>query len=942
MDLGWHLDNPAIALEKYSVDSETFGKKKAANEVLESELATKQSELRSKTVELNALKDKLSAMGEYVEGDTEALVQSVIDDAQKKVDKETRKFETQKEDLLGQKDRALKENDEWLRMRLAQLLGENEDANRELTDIEKKALEFEISRRQFILESNEKINECQDAITQEQLDCQNVVGDLKSKQDGIYSKYEPDLVKYKKIIEEIKKKYQPDIRKCQGIVSEKVADRDEEIGQLQNERNREIQLANNEIEGYQRDYKQTDKQFREQIRMAKLQNKPTTRMENSRVSRLNAINDQIQKVNNRANKKISGIDQKIEIAQSKHAKIIEKAENQLNSVIQNRDRELSGPVKTYEGILQDRDSQIAELQSKLEQRENAKNSKVNKLNSDISSQRQAQEKNNNDIDQKIIEFVMSGDTCFSDVLDETNAPFIALQGRVNTWMEMLSIIKKGKMSDAYQKEHENQRAGLASKSFDELQKELAEATQFSDQLTLFAKNNGLLTIVGGTVAAFGLLFIIIFDVILKKSFGLAGITILALGVVLAILTIVKTKKEFGLICKYVSLASDYQSFPSISSHSTEVTQARELAKMKSMGEKIYDVHYGRTEAQSIHDAKNADIKSDYERNLKLISREFENKRAQIEREKEGAINKIRTDAADGESTFVSEKEEIQDEIKSLTVRVEGMDARIRELKVEIDNNNLFLEAFESEYSVFEKHLQNDKWIPPMQYTQGKLSDVLYIIPENGECDEFGHKKIYRINHNKKALVVNYDISEVEDGKVDQINMIIHDIMFDLMYSVYRMNSKETYAQFVVDEMACTNDLKSTNVKNAFNIIDVAGKLDELKGRIKSFATQRERLAERGTTMDALNESKFASQERPETYNILYIIYKPNERKSKLDDDIRMLIPECDKYGFLPVFICEKDTWEGGIQEKESIYKEIKSLANDSIVIYNGNTYSIAI
>jgi chaperonin cofactor prefoldin len=157
-----------------------------------------------------------------------------------------------------------------------------------------------------------------------------------------------------------------------------------------------------------------------------------------------------------------------------------------------------------------------------------------------------------------------------------------------------------------------------------------------------------------------------------------------------------------------------------------------------------------------------------------------------------------------------------------------------------------------------------------------------------------------------------------------------------------MNSKETYAQFVVDEMACTNDLKSTNVKNAFNIIDVAGKLDELKGRIKSFATQRERLAERGTTMDALNESKFASQDRPETYNILYIIYKPNERKSKLDDDIRMLIPECDKYGFLPVFICEKDTWEGGIQEKESIYKEIKSLANDSIVIYNGNTYSIAI
>ncbi len=942
MDLGWCIDNPAIALEKYREDSVTFGNKKATNEVLESELSAKQSELLSKNVELNALKDKLSTMGEYVESDIDAMVQSVIDDAQKKMDKDTKKFEMQKEKLLEQKSRALSENDEWLRTRLAQLVGENEDAGKELTTVEKKALEFEISRRQFIMSSNEKINEFEDAITQEELDCQTVVGELKGKQDEIYSKYEPDVVKYKKVIEEIKKKYQPEIRKCQGVVSEKVADRDEEIGQLQNERNREIKLADNEIEGYQRDYRQTDKQFKEQIRVAKFQNKPTTRMENSRVSRLNAINDQIQKVNNRVNKKISSIDQKIEVAQSKYAKIIEKAENQLDLVIQNRDRELSGPVKTYEGILQDRDSQINDLKSRIEQRENAKNAKVNQLNSNITSQRQTQEENNNVIDKKIIEFVMSGDTCFSDVLDEANAPFVALQDRVNTWMKMLSEIKKEKMVVAYQKEHDNQKAVLASKSFDELQKELAEATKFSDQLTFFAKNYKFLTIVGGLVAAFGLLFIIVFDAILQKSFGIAGIAVIGIGVALAILTILKTEKEFGLICKYVSLASDYQSFPSISSHSTEVTQARELAKMKTLGDKLYDVHYGRTEAQDMHDAKAADIKSDYERNLKLISREFKNKKAQIEREREGEIYKIRTDAADGEAAFVSEKEELQDKIKALIVRVEGIDARIRELKVQIDNNKQFLEAFKSVYSVFEKQFQNDRWIPPMQYTHGKLSNTFYIIPDNGECDEFGHKKIYRINHNKKALVVNYDISGVEDGKIDQINKIIRDLMFDLMYSIYRMNSKETYVQFIVDEMACTNDLKSTGVKNAFNIIDVAGKLEELKGRIKSFATQRERLAEKGTTMDALNENKFASQDRPETYNILYIIYKPNERKSKLDDDIRMLIPECDKYGFLPIFICEKDTWESGIQEKESIYKDIKSLANDSIVIYDGNTYNIAI
>lgn len=942
MDLGWCLENPAITLEKYSEYSVIYRKKRSLNELMEKELSAKQTQLKSESAELIALKQRLSTLGEHTKGGTETLIQSAMDDAQKKIDQETKKFKSQKEDLLQQKNRDLNENDEWLKARLVQLLGDNENANRELTDTEKKALEFEISRREFILKSDEKINECQDAITQEQLNCQAVVGELKSKQDKIYSKYEPDISKYKTIIEAIKKKYQPDIRECQDIVTKKVADRDEEITQLQNERNREIQLANNEIEGYQQDYKQTDKQFKEQIRLAKIQNKPTTRMENSRISRLNTINDRIQKVTNHTNKKISSIEQKIEVAQNKHAKAIETAENQLNSVIKNRDHELSGPVTKYKGLLQERDNQTSELQIKIDQRESIKNSKINKLNSDISAQRQAQKKNNNNIDQKIIEFVMSGETCFADVLDEINAPFIALKSRVSTWMELLSKIKRKNMDETYQKEHEKQRMKLASQPFTQLQNELMEATQYSDQLTFLAKNNGLLTIVGGVIAAFGLVFTILSDFVMNKSVGLAGVAILALGLILAVLTIVQTKKEFGFICKYISLALDYQSFQSISSHSTEITQSRELEKMKSIGERIYDVYYGRTEAQSIHDAKMIDINSDYERNLKLIATEFENKKAEIEREKRSTLNRIKTDATEKEAAFVSEKGAIQQKIKSLSIRIDGMNTRIKELEAEICNNKQFFECFDREYSIFEKQLENDRWIPPMQYTHGKLSDVLYIIPENGECDEFGHKKIYRINHQKKALIINYDISEVEDDKIDQINHIIHNLMFDLMYSIYRMNSKETYAQFVVDEMACTNDLKRTNVKNAFNIIDIVGKLDELKGRIRSFATQREKLAERGTTMDALNESKFASQDRPETYNILYIIYKPNEKKSKLDDDIRMLIPECDKYGFLPVFICERNTWESGIQEKESIYKDIKNLANDSILIYNGNTYDVAV
>lgn len=944
MDLEWQLDNPAIALGKYFEDTDTFRKKKAANDVLEDELTSKQRDLNSHNSELSDLQSRLCAMGFYEQGDIATAIEEVKVFAQKEIDGESRRFEEKKSDLSDKKDRDLQANDNWLKTRIEQLLGENADANRELNEMEKKALEFEIERRQLIVASDEKINGFEDSIAKEQLSCQTVVGELKCKQDLIRSKFEPDIEKFKKTIETINRKFQPDIRSCQNVVSEKMANRDEEIGQLQAERNREIQLANNEIDAYQREFGQTEKQFNEQIRMAKLQNKPTTRMENSKVSRLNAINDKIQKTNNRVNKKLAIVDQKIEVAQSKHAKQIEKAENELETVIRNRDQELQEPTRTYDGLIQDRDDQIAVLQTKIDQRENECNSRVSQNRSYIEAEKQSQLDNNNKIDQQIIEFVMSGDTCFSDILAEQNAPFVALQARINTWMEMLSCIKKDKLSAEYQVEREKQKTILVSKEYAELQVELSEATQYNDHLSMFARNNRMLTIAGGSLATLGIVLFIVLKIVLKMSIGLTGIFVIILGAGLMALTILKTKKEFSLLCKYVSLALDYQEFPCITSKSTKITQERELAKMKAVGNKLFDVHCGRTEAQNIHDAKDLDIKSDFERNLKLLKKEFENSKAQIERDRDSKIKNINAEASNAEVTFNSEKDDLQSRINSLKLKINTTNTRICELKEEIDSNSKFMEGFEHWYSLFEKQLDNEKWMTPMSFTHGKLNESLYIIPENDKCkvvDECNHRKVYRVNHNKKAIVVNYDISGVEDGRVEEINKIIRDLIFDLMYAVYRVNSKESYAQFVVDGNAATNDLKDTKVKNAFNIGEVVGKIDEMRSRIKSFSAQREKLAEKGVTMDSLNESKFHSQDRPETYNILYVIFKPEERKSKLDDEIRMLMPECEKYGFLPIFICEKDTWESGIQDKESIYKDIKGFANSEILVFNGTTYTFA-
>ncbi len=942
MNLDWQMGNPAVALEKYYEDVDSFARKKMDSDDLEKELGSKQSEFSSQTAELEGIKSKLSAMGsEYKPGDVEGAIREKTDDAQRKIDNEAKKFETKKRELADSRDNDISINDQQLKDRLAQLFGNAEDGNRELTEAEKKALEFEIARRKFVIESNKRINEHEDAISEEQLACQTLVGELKAKQDAIQAKFEPDITKFKKQIDAISRRYQPDIRSCQSVVSEKIANRDEEIGQLQNERNREIQLANNEIEGYQREFKQTEKQFNEQIRMAKLQSKPTTRMENSKVSRLNGINDKITKINNRANKKVSSIDQKIDVAQSKHAKLIEKAESQLDGVIRNRDQELAGPTKAYNGLIQDRDAQIALLQGQIDERENECQRIVSTHSNDIENERKSQLSNNAAIDQQILEFVMSGDTCFSDVLNEQNAPFIELQSRINTWMEIISSIKKNKVSSQYPVEHDKQKSILASKTYPELQNELSEAKQYDDKVNVLAKNNGIIFIIGLALAALGVVLFAVLKIVLGNSVGIVGIIIAIVGLGLSVLTVYLTKKEFSKLCKYVALASDYEEFPSIASQSTKITQDRELARMKALGDQLYDVHYGKAEAKQRHDEKDADIKSDYERNIKLATKEYENKKAQIERERDSEIGRIRSDAEDGEARYSSEKEDLQSQANSLNNRLASLNARINELKQEIDNNQQFFEAFESNYRILEDKLQNDdKWLPSMNDTHGKLNNALFIVPESGDEDEFHHRSILKIYHNKKAFVVNYDVSDIDAERTEEINKVIRDLMFDLMYAVYRMNSKESYRQVVVDEMSAVADLKSTNVKNAFNINEVVGKVEDIKGRIKSFAEQRERFAEKGTTIDEVNEAKFKSQDRPEVYNILYIIYKPNERKSKLDDDIRMLIPECDKYGFLPIFVCERETWEKEVQEKESMYKEIKGLASGEVVVFDGKKYSL--
>lgn len=388
------------------------------------------------------------------------------------------------------------------------------------------------------------------------------------------------------------------------------------------------------------------------------------RIQNSKMSRINALNDEIRKTTNRLNKKISSVDQKIDVAQNKHMKQIEKADNQLQSVIYCRDQELQEPLGIYEGFVQDRDNQVAVMQSEINQRENESKSKIAQYQQNIEAERQGQNYNNAMVDQQITEYVMNGNTCFMNILCEQYAPFIALQGRSDRWMDLLCCIEKYKSYSNYEPEYEKQKGILATKEYSELQGELANAMQYKDEISVFARNNRVLTIAGGVFAGIGLILMIVLCAVLKIAAGKAGIAAIILGLAVMCFTIIKTKSEFSQICRYIALAFGYQEYPSITSYATMLTQNYETTRMKESGVKLYNVYYGRTEAQNIHDAKDADIRADYERNVKLAEKKYENNVAQIERERDIQIKRISADAISAEANFYNQKEDLQSQVKN--------------------------------------------------------------------------------------------------------------------------------------------------------------------------------------------------------------------------------------------------------------------------------------
>lgn len=927
----WNFDDPADVLESYYKGYDDYNKRKSELDEKKKNLKGEQNKLSEFRSKLDEARKKLRSFGEFQGIDVDSQTRDIVRDADDKIDAARKAFDENYANLTNNKAVSINDNNMWLKKMLDKVKGNGIDKDAPLDDIRQKVLEFETERRNYMFAADERINQHQDDASREQLDCENAVGGLQEKINTIFEKYAPDVDKYSKIVDKIDKKHQPNINKCRAELDEEKSLAENEKMQLYNELTAARRLCDTEVNNLNREYKAIEKDYNKQIRAASKNGSPTAALTNSKMSKLSEISSRITNAQNKLAREESKINQQIKSSENKYKPIIEKVIAKMEKAIADYDNERREPYLKYTELVNSRDTEIEPIKARIAARKAQCEKIVAEHSNSIYFEESGKVAKNESVDKEIVDFVMNGDNCLGDVLNEAYKPFAALSGKMGDWMGMLDVMAKDKMSVRYQKEHEKQKSLLSGMNYGQLCKEAGEAEKFTNKLRPVERYNKVFATIGTAVLALGVLLAIVLFVILRTLSSFAFLFLAILGLWMLVYTVLQTQKQFSNICKYVSLAYDYKEFDGIAAYSNNVTRQRELEKWKTLGSDLYDALHAGDKFVEMHAAKEADINSDYEREVQILNAGLNNTVQEIEREKNKALANIKTTAAGERQDYDTNKKNLKDEIDSLASKTGSVERGIHSLESRINKDKEFINDYEKNYAILASKLNDVEWRPKLSDTKGVLADMLYVIPE--ESKDGGHKPVFLITHNKKPLVITFDKADMsgEGSNAEQLGVIVQRLITDLMYSVYRMNSKENYLQIVVNELGGTDKLKQTQIKNTFNIVDVFQSMDDIGRYLEEFNRQRNSLAEKGMTIDELNRERFKTGDSPESYCIIYFVL--GGAKSRLPDEIGRLSIECDKYGFLPIFICEKEAWRAGNAANNSIYKDINDLLKNPVVTY---------
>ena len=792
---------------------------------------------------------------------------------------------------------------------------------------------FAFRKESLLNEKLKKANEAEDERNRLNLESDRQITIYQEQQNDILKEYEGDIKEKSDVVRSIEEKHFPGIQKLEETIHNIEAEYAEITANAKYERKREVGLAESEKQSLEKQYKDTDRRFKKQISLATRRKEPVAQLKAQHNSTLKNIQDSITKKEAEINKLNLKFDKKLDGIQEKQQKEISRVKAQKDQLTAARDEELAVPGQELDAVTRERDGKINEIEEKKNRLDEERKKALDESGRILEVfNRNADEKLDH-LKNELIQYAVKNGLAVEEQSAEVFAPFMSMKANLPDWMKALRQISGpgGKVDEII----DNSVTVLADRTYDELAGIAGSSGTWSRTAPFYMKDfndKAVLAFAAALLLGTVLKFLIQMPVI--AAYGLP----LAAGVAYVIFAYRKRKELQLKWGELIYLANHYKTFAQVSSRVKMLTENATYEKVSAIADEIYCKVSGPELLQKKYREEKEDIQKDFENESALAREQYAKNSAVLTSENRREIQELRASNADEQKRYFDRIAELDLEIAGVEKERKQCEKQIEILSEELRDDEALFESFEEEHHFFKQNLLNLS--APVEETKGILRDDIYLVPTDDEAcsDEYHHLPLLHVEHDKRPILILIDLRQLEkDGSYqEKAGAIVNNCLLDFMLAFKNMNGNEIIEQYVVDEVGGGHQLRGDRFKNLLQIKKVGESIGELQMYFKEFKRQRESYANKGITIHDYNSVQTQRGERPDTYHICYLVLR-SERCAGFSEHISSLMKHGWDYGFLPVFVCDREVWEQNKEKPETALHEI-SMNISAVVRFNGRTY----
>lgn len=862
-----------------------------------------------------------------VEKQLEEEMQKKLEETQKEYDYAVKKIIEKKDSRSAMNKKHLSDGMEKFREQGCTLVKQS------LSNLNQNLYEFAAKKEEFLDAKVKKENEIEDLRNEINLDIDKELTILQRKQNDIYKKYEPIIEEKTIIVQDIEEKHFPAIQ----IVDEKIRGIEEKyeeiISGINHQRSQEVELFVIDKNVLEKQYKETDKRFKKQINFATLRKEPVAQLKVQHNAAIQNIQASITKIDSDINKLNFKYDKQINDAKGKQQKELNVSFGEKGKLVEAKNEELSKPKAELEKITGERNLELNNLEAQKQELEQQREGKLIELENILKAFLLEIDENLKNLKAELIAFGTENGLGVEEKSSEVYEPFEDMKKNLSIWMNgLVRFIPETNKRDSQIDSWKN---FLEDMSYEELFTIKQESDNYIKSVPFYLQNLKdkmviaiSISILLGTILAF----------LVKVNTVVAyGIPILLSGLYYFVAT--KKKRELGnKYCEFIFLANNYRGLHQINSRVQMLTDNATYEKVNEIADNIYGNVSGPELLQKKFKEEEFDINKDYTNESELAKEQYEQRKEIVVSESRKRVLELRRDYANKKQIQSKKLETINSKINDAKREKNRLSKNKEQVSNDLKSYEDVLKSFDKIHSQFKKNLLHMS--ASVEITEGILRDDIYLIPTDYEqcSDSNGHLPFIHIIHEKHPILVTLDTQDIpKDGTFqEKLGDLVKNCLLDFALAFKNINGKEIIKQYIIDEISGGHQLRSDNYTNLLEIEEVTESIQDMKLYFDNFKTRRDWLSKKGTTLRKYNMKQIEEGERPGVYNICYMVLK-SEGCLGFREHVSSLMKNGWDYGFVPIFICEKEMWESNKDKTDTVLNEI-SMNVTTIIKFNGKKY----